>query len=112
MAVAGVYKGILAVLIVGLQINLALALFNMLPIYPLDGSRIVMGLLPLNQAYRFSQYSKHGMAILMGIVLFEIVTNIPIFGYILWKPVTLIAQFFSGQDMHFLMLVFTRILLS
>ena len=38
-------------LVYSLQINLALAIFNMLPIPPLDGSKILRGLLPYRYEY-------------------------------------------------------------
>jgi len=50
------------------RINLALFIFNLLPIPPLDGGRIVQSLLPYNQAVAFSKLERYGFIIL--IVLF------------------------------------------
>jgi Zn-dependent protease len=50
-------------------INLALAAFNMIPIHPLDGSKVLKGLLPLRQAYAFSTYERVGPIVLLGLIL-------------------------------------------
>lgn len=52
------------------SINLLLAFFNMLPIFPLDGSHIVARLLPLNEAYRFKRFGEqYGFWMLIGVVV-------------------------------------------
>ncbi len=45
--------------------NLTLAVFNMMPIPPLDGSRIVMGLLPPKLAYQYSRLEPFGFIIVI-----------------------------------------------
>ncbi|MGD9808293.1 MAG: site-2 protease family protein [Deferribacterales bacterium] len=50
------------------RINVALFIFNLMPIPPLDGGRIVQSLLPYNQAVAFSKIERYGFIIL--IVLF------------------------------------------
>ena len=46
-------------------INLLLAVFNLIPIPPLDGSRVVMGLLPMRWAQGYSRLENYGMAIVL-----------------------------------------------
>ena len=49
--------------------NLALALFNLLPIPPLDGYNFALGVLPPRQAIQLQQYARYGMIALLLLVL-------------------------------------------
>ncbi|HEA46798.1 MAG TPA: site-2 protease family protein [bacterium] len=53
----------------GAFINLILATFNLIPIPPLDGSRIVMGVLPPRMAYNYSRLEPYGIFIIIGALL-------------------------------------------
>ena len=50
-------------------INVVLAIFNMLPIPPLDGGRVAVGLLPRVLAYPLSRLEPWGMLILIGLLI-------------------------------------------
>lgn len=69
-------QGLATLLYLGILINLSLALFNLLPIFPLDGSHVVKNLLPLEQSYRFSLFSeRYGAAILLGLLMIGYVSD-------------------------------------
>ena len=52
-----------------LVLNVLLAVFNLLPLPPLDGSRVVLGLLPPRLAVRYARLERYGMAIIIGLLL-------------------------------------------
>ena len=49
-------------------INLLLAIFNLLPIPPLDGSRLVAGVLPRELAFLYSRMEPYGILMVMGLL--------------------------------------------
>lgn len=53
--------------------NVALAVFNLIPIPPLDGSQIVTALLPGRQAYAFESIGRYGIFILMALLVTGII---------------------------------------
>lgn len=50
------------------QINIILAAFNLIPIPPLDGSKILMGFLPERLRYSFSRLEPYGFFIIIGLL--------------------------------------------
>lgn len=60
---------LLDILVLGVQLNLVLACFNMLPIPPLDGSNVVMGLLPRRLAVSYMRLGRYGMVIVVILAL-------------------------------------------
>jgi Zn-dependent proteases len=66
----------------GIFINLVLMVLNLLPVPPLDGGRVVAGLLPSRLAYRLGQLEPYGFFIL----LILLVTGI--LGYLIYPPIS------------------------
>ena len=52
------------------HINIILAAFNLIPIPPLDGSKILMGFLPLQLQYSLSRLEPYGFFIIIGLLFF------------------------------------------
>lgn len=57
----------------GLLTNLVMFAFNLFPIPPLDGGRILTSMLPHRQAYEFSKIEPYGFFIVMALVYFKII---------------------------------------
>ncbi len=56
---------ILLMLNFSIQFNLLLFFFNLIPIPPLDGGRVIAGLLPIRQAHQFLRIEPYGMVLLL-----------------------------------------------
>ncbi len=54
-----------AMMILGVQLNMILILFNLIPIPPLDGSHVMKYLLPAKLSFRYMQVSRAGVALLI-----------------------------------------------
>ena len=59
---------IIQLIIVFASVNFCLAVFNLAPIYPLDGYQIVYTLLPSRQAVQFAKSAQYGPFIILGIL--------------------------------------------
>ncbi|HUQ41663.1 MAG TPA: site-2 protease family protein [Candidatus Limnocylindrales bacterium] len=72
--------------------NCVLAIFNLLPIPPLDGANVIYGLLPPRQQYSWRTYQQYGPFLLLGILLLapQILSSL-VFG-----PALAIARFLVG----------------
>lgn len=66
-----------------IQINVMLAIFNLLPVYPLDGSRIADGVMPDRLRPHWEQFCRIGPLVLIGIFIFGA-------GLLIQKPAQLI----------------------
>ena len=52
----------------GIGLSLVLACFNLLPILPMDGGRVVASLLPKNLSIKYQESEKYGLFILFGVL--------------------------------------------
>lgn len=88
------YKLLLIYLIL---FNVALGLFNLLPIPPLDGSHVMENLLPRNAAFRYRQIGRHAPFILIGILLADRFLHLDILGKVLNYPISFIVGLLIGS---------------
>ena len=67
---SGLPSNIAEVLKWAVELNLALAIFNMIPIPPLDGSRIITGFLPGPMAVAYNRFEPYGILIVLVLLQF------------------------------------------
>ena len=86
-------------LVISIQMNALLCVFNMLPLPPLDGGRVAVGLLPRVLAYPLARLEPYGMPILL-LLLFvlpwiggQIGVNLNILAYVIGVPMQALIEF-------------------
>ncbi len=60
----------------GMLVNVVMFVFNLFPLPPLDGGRVLVGLLPYRQAVLVSRIEPWGFFIVMGLVLAGVITTL------------------------------------
>jgi len=67
----------------GVLVNIVMFAFNLFPVPPLDGGRVLVGLLPPKAAMEFSRIEPYGFYIVMAMIFFNVINPIwmtPIMG--------------------------------
>ena len=83
----GVGMGLLLMGAAGIKINLILMLLNLLPIPPLDGGRVLGGLLPGPWSWRLSRIEPYGIFIVLALLFTGVL------GWLLVRPWAALEQF-------------------
>lgn len=73
-------------------LNLALAFFNLIPVPPLDGSHVLVGLLPGAQAIRVARAMERFGMLLLLLIVFTGISRL-----LIYPPVYLLTKFFTGM---------------
>ncbi|MCX6826725.1 MAG: site-2 protease family protein [candidate division Zixibacteria bacterium] len=82
--------GIVQFFLFGVIVNISLALFNMIPLYPLDGSHILKNILPARYEIVLVEFERFAPFILMFLII------IGGFGFILGPFIAIFVQLFTG----------------
>ncbi|WP_374383673.1 site-2 protease family protein [Dongia sp.] len=89
-------------LINSLRLNIMLAIFNMLPLLPLDGGRVLAGLLPPSLARPYFRTERYGMLILIGLIFL-----VPMIGQQLGRDIDILGWILGPASDYLLHLVAT-----
>jgi Zn-dependent protease len=77
-------------------LNLSLAAFNLIPIFPLDGSKVLTGLLSPMAAARFQQLEPMGPMLLLGLILIGSLSGVSVIGTIISPFTSTLGSLFTG----------------
>jgi Zn-dependent protease len=76
--------------VAGIFINTILMVLNLLPLPPLDGGRVLTGMLPARYAYQFARIEPYGFFILVALLMTGVL------GVVLWPFVTLFLELLAS----------------
>jgi Zn-dependent protease len=76
--------------VAGIYINVILMALNLLPLPPLDGGRVLTGILPPAYAYRFARIEPYGMWILIALLVTGVL------GWLLWPVINVCLNYLTS----------------
>lgn len=84
------------VVLMTISLNLILAVFNLLPLWPLDGFKVVLGLLPTDPARSFARLQPYGPVILLGVIFLDLALGLGILSAVLGPPIDFLGRLVLG----------------
>jgi Zn-dependent protease len=90
---------IVLMLAFSVYINLLLGIFNLIPVPPLDGGRVAVGLLPYRQAAALSRIEPFGMIIIIALIFLPDLLHLPsIFEYVISPVLNFGIHLVAGKE--------------
>ena len=80
-----------------LLLNVLLAIFNLIPLAPLDGFRVAVGLLPRNLSLEFEKLEPWGIGILMILIFLPFIGGPSLLFEVMGPPIDFLLQLFAGD---------------
>ncbi len=90
---------LMTMLVYTVLINLVLAAFNLIPVPPLDGSKVLSGLLRGDAAREYAKMERWGPIIFIALIAGGYLLNIPVIWWVIRPFVSFFSQLFAGVDL-------------
>lgn len=94
---AGVESAVADVLAYGVLFNVILAIFNLIPLPPLDGFKVAVGILPREMGRTYSKLERYGAGPLVALLLLELVTPVDILSEVLVPFANFVIDLLTGS---------------
>lgn len=82
---------------IGVLINLVLFAFNLMPIPPLDGFTILLGVLPVEMSFRLEALRQYGSILLLLVIFVLPYVGLDVIGWWIWPVVNNVMPILLGQ---------------
>jgi len=89
---------VVAFLFVGAQLNIGLCFFNLIPVPPLDGSHIILGLVPGRVADAIEPYFRYGGIALLVLIFGSRYLGFNALGTLIWSPMAWVMKIILTTD--------------
>lgn len=92
----------------GVYINVALCMFNLLPIFPLDGSSVLKGLVSRDMAIKLMAMDRFGAMLILGVFLIDHFAHTGIMWSLIGLPIIFVVQLMTQEAFPLLQQVLMR----
>ena len=84
------------VLALTVQVNVLLAIFNLIPIPPLDGFAVLVGIVPRDLAHQLERLRPYGPFLLLGLLIAGPFLGLNVIGFLVGGPISFVNEFLLG----------------